>query len=102
MVEQTLDLDALDKHDIAIKPDYDPKLQELAGKLVQVNTPLLYLDMQGLVSFQVRDGLDTEHRKAAADLDLELDKKLHLENNPVYGYCFRLTKNVNFRFVHVS
>jgi len=25
---------------------------------------------------------------------LELDKKLHLENNPVYGYCFRLTKTV--------
>lgn len=41
MVEQTLDLDALDKHDIAIKPDYDPKLQELADKLAQVNTLLL-------------------------------------------------------------
>lgn len=25
---------------------------------------------------------------------MELDKKLHLENNQVYGYCFRLTKNV--------
>jgi len=37
-----------------------------------------------------------EHQKAAEDLDLELDKKLHLENNPLYGYCFRLTKNVIF------
>lgn len=28
------------------------------------------------------------------DLDMELDKKLHLENSPTYGYCFRVTKNV--------
>jgi DNA mismatch repair protein MSH2 len=27
-------------------------------------------------------------------LDLELNKKLHLENSQQYGYCFRLTKNV--------
>jgi len=44
---------------------------------------------------QVRDGLDEEHQKTGKDLGLELDKKLHLENNQVYGYCFRLTKNVN-------
>lgn len=30
------------------------------------------------------------------DLGLELDKKLHLENNPTYGYCFRVTKNVSY------
>ncbi|KAF8189384.1 DNA mismatch repair protein MSH2 [Pholiota molesta] len=76
MVEQTLDLDQLDGHNYVIKPDYDPKLQELAEKLKQV-----------------RDGLDEEHGKAGEDLGLELDKKLHLENNQVYGYCFRLTKN---------
>jgi DNA mismatch repair protein MSH2 len=40
--------------------------------------------------------LDEEHREVGRDLDLELDKKLHLENNQVYGYCFRLTKNVRF------
>lgn len=40
--------------------------------------------------------MDEEHRKVGHDLDLELDKKLHLENNQVYGYCFRLTKNVRF------
>ena len=43
----------------------------------------------------MRDGLDEEHGKAGEDLGLELDKKLHLENSPVYGYCFRLTKNVS-------
>ncbi|CAA7268499.1 unnamed protein product [Cyclocybe aegerita] len=76
MVEQTLDLSELDNHNYVIKPDYDPRLQELAEKLSQV-----------------RDGLDAEHHKAGGDLDMELDKKLHLENNQVYGYCFRLTKN---------
>ncbi|KAF8803517.1 DNA mismatch repair protein [Phlegmacium glaucopus] len=76
MVEQTLDLNELENHNYVIKPDYDPRLQELADKLTEV-----------------RDGLDAEHRRAGKDLDLELDKKLHLENNQVYGYCFRLTKN---------
>ncbi|KAG6830769.1 hypothetical protein H0H87_007168 [Tephrocybe sp. NHM501043] len=76
MVEQTLDLEELDNHNYVIKPDYDPKLQELAAKLTKT-----------------RDGLDKEHREVGNDLSLELDKKLHLENNQVYGYCFRLTKN---------
>ncbi|EGO29335.1 hypothetical protein SERLADRAFT_433333 [Serpula lacrymans var. lacrymans S7.9] len=76
MVEQTLDLDELDNHKYVIKPDYDPRLQELANKLIEI-----------------RDGLDQEHREVGNDLDLELDKKLHLENSQNYGYCFRLTKN---------
>ncbi|KAG6917777.1 hypothetical protein DXG01_001182 [Tephrocybe rancida] len=76
MVEQTLDLDELDNHNYVIKPDYDPKLQDLAEKLSKT-----------------RDGLDKEHREVGKDLSIELDKKLHLENNQIYGYCFRLTKN---------
>ncbi|RDB16061.1 DNA mismatch repair protein msh-2 [Hypsizygus marmoreus] len=76
MVEQTLDLDELDHHNYVIKPDYDPKLKELAAKLAEV-----------------RDGLDEEHQDVGRDLDIDLDKKLHLENNQVYGYCFRVTKN---------
>ncbi|KAF5380061.1 hypothetical protein D9615_006117 [Tricholomella constricta] len=76
MVEQTLDLEELDNHNYVIKPDYDPKLQELAAKLTKV-----------------RDGLDKEHREVGRDLKLELDKKLHLENNQVHGYCFRVTKS---------
>jgi DNA mismatch repair protein MSH2 len=38
MVEQTLDLDELENHNYVIKPDYDPKLQELADKLTEVWT----------------------------------------------------------------
>jgi len=41
MVEQTLDLDSLDGHNLTIKSDYDPKLQELADKLAKVSFPLL-------------------------------------------------------------
>ncbi|KDQ06534.1 hypothetical protein BOTBODRAFT_140987 [Botryobasidium botryosum FD-172 SS1] len=76
MVEQTLDLSQLDNHMYVIKPEYDESLQELAEKLAET-----------------RDGLDEEHRRVGRELDLELDKKLHLENNPTYGYCFRLTKS---------
>lgn len=80
MVETTLDLDELDNHSYVIKPDYDERLSKLAKKLREV-----------------RDGLDSEHTAVADDLNMELDKKLHLENHQVYGYCFRLTKSVSKR-----
>ncbi|KAJ2912918.1 hypothetical protein MD484_g7501, partial [Candolleomyces efflorescens] len=76
MVEQTIDLEELDRHNYVIKPDYDPQLEALAQTISKV-----------------RDGLDEEHAEIGEELNLELDKKLHLENNQVYGYCFRLTKN---------
>lgn len=37
MVEQTIDLKELDNHNYVIKPEYDPRLQELAEKLTQVS-----------------------------------------------------------------
>lgn len=77
MVEETIDLDQLSHHQFVIKPDYDENLQRLAKKIRQV-----------------RDGLDKEHRRVGKELGLELDKKLHLENNQIYGYCFRVTKGV--------
>ncbi|KAJ7255181.1 muts domain V-domain-containing protein [Mycena rebaudengoi] len=76
MVEQTIDLEELDHHNYIIKPDYDPLLLELSQKLDEV-----------------RDGLDKEHQVAGRDLGLDIEKKLHLENNATYGYCFRATKN---------
>ncbi len=77
MVEQTIDLSELERHNYVIKPDYDPRLRKLTDQISAA-----------------RDGLDEEHRDVANDLNLELDKKLHLENSANYGYCFRLTKNV--------
>ncbi|KAJ6491405.1 muts domain V-domain-containing protein [Mycena vitilis] len=76
MVEHTIDLDELDKHNYVIKPEYDEQLAAFAEKLNEV-----------------RDGLDKEHKSVGRDVDLELDKKLHLENSQTYGYCFRVTKN---------
>lgn len=81
MVEQTIDLEQLSAHNFVIKPDYDDRLRELADKLMEL-----------------RDGLDSEHRNVGRDLDLDLDKKLHLENSQQYGYCFRLTKNACIPF----
>lgn len=77
MVETTIDLDELDRHNYVIKPEYNERLQELAGTLVEA-----------------RDALDKEHRRVGKEIGLDLDKKLHLENNPTYGYCFRLSKAV--------
>ncbi|KAG1850170.1 DNA mismatch repair protein MutS [Suillus subluteus] len=76
MVGSTLDPEELENHNYAIKPGYDERLQALGDKLVEI-----------------RDGLDFEYRATGKDLDLDLDKKLHLENSQNYGYCFRLTKN---------
>ena len=78
MVEQTLDLDELENHNFVIKPDFDARLQTLADKLKRT-----------------RDGLDAEHKRAARDLGLDLDKKLHLENSPTYGYVLRVSKAVS-------
>ncbi|KAJ7512587.1 muts domain V-domain-containing protein [Mycena galericulata] len=76
MVEQTIDLEELDRHNYVIKPEYDERLGALAKNLAKVS-----------------EGLDEEHNSVGDDLNLELDKKLHLENNSTYGYCFRVTKN---------
>ncbi|KAJ7054473.1 muts domain V-domain-containing protein [Mycena amicta] len=76
MVEQTIDLDELDRHNYVIKPEYSERLGDLAAKVEEA-----------------RNGLDEVHRQVARDLELGLDKKLHLENNQTYGYCLRVTKN---------
>ncbi|KAI0732603.1 DNA mismatch repair protein [Fomitopsis betulina] len=78
MVEQTLDLDELENHNFVIKPDFDARLQALADKLKEA-----------------RDGLDAEHKRVGRDLDLDLDKKLHLENSQTYGYVLRVSKGGN-------
>jgi hypothetical protein len=41
MVESTLDLEELENHNYAIKPDYDERLQALADKLVEVHIRLI-------------------------------------------------------------
>jgi DNA mismatch repair protein MSH2 len=105
MVEQTIDLEELDHHNYIIKPDYDPLLLELSQKLDEVRheTSSVHLCLAEPHLRQVRDGLDKEHQVAGRDLGLDIEKKLHLENNATYGYCFRATKNVGLvlLFLHV-
>ncbi len=78
MVQETIDLDELENHNFVIKPEYDDELQSLAETLKGI-----------------RDGLDGEHKRVGRELELELDKKLHLENSQAHGYCFRISKNVS-------
>ncbi|ETN45371.1 DNA mismatch repair protein msh-2 [Cyphellophora europaea CBS 101466] len=75
MVETTVDLDALDRHEFIIKPEFDESLRIIRKKLDKVQSDMA-----------------AEHRRAGSDLDQELDKKLFLENHRVHGFCFRLTR----------
>ncbi|KAK3181142.1 MSH2 protein [Lecanicillium sp. MT-2017a] len=76
MVEQTVDLDALDRHEYIIKSDYDAGLRIIRKKLDQVDR-------------SIRE----EFHEAARDLDQEADKKIFLEtNHRVHGVCMRLTR----------
>lgn len=76
MVETTVDLEALDHHEFIIKPEFDDNLRVIRSKLDKL-----------------KHDMDVEHRRAARDLNQEMDKKLFLENHRVHGYCFRLTRN---------
>lgn len=78
MVEETLDLDELEHHNFVIKAGFDDRLQTIKSSLDAV-----------------RDNLDNEHRRVGKDLNMELDKKLHMENHGTYGYCLRLTRAVS-------
>ncbi|GAA5879435.1 hypothetical protein JCM1840_007040 [Sporobolomyces johnsonii] len=76
MVEETIDLSELARHNFVIKPEFDATLLDLRDKL------------EG-----VRDGLDREHQSVAEDLGMEADGKvLHFEQHSLFGYCFRLTR----------
>lgn len=75
MVENTIDLDELQSHNFVLLPTLDNELQRFRDELIDV-----------------RDQLDAEHRRVGRDLDIDIDKKLHLENHQVYKYSFRITK----------
>ena len=75
MVETTVDLDALDRHEFIIKPEFDDSLRTIRKRLDK-----LKYDM------------DVEHTKVGKDLGQDTEKKLFLENHKVHGWCFRLTR----------
>ena len=75
MVETTVDLDALDRHEFIIKPEFDENLRTIRMRLDKLK----------------RD-MEAEHKSVGLDLNQETDKKLFLENHRVHGWCFRLTR----------
>jgi DNA mismatch repair protein MSH2 len=76
LVETTVDLDAVDRHEYIIKPEFDDSLQTIRKKLDKL-----------------QNDMAKEHRATGQDLDQEIDKKLFMENHRVHGWCFRLTRN---------
>ncbi|KAI1951616.1 MSH2 protein [Ophidiomyces ophidiicola] len=76
MVETTVDLEALDRHEFIIKPEFDDSLRIIRKKLDKL-----------------RHDMDVEHRDVGRDLGQDIEKKLFLENHRVHGWCFRLTRN---------
>lgn len=78
MVEDTIDLDELQNHNYVLLPTIDNELQVYRDRLINV-----------------RDQLDEEHRRVGEDLNVDIEKKLHLENHQVYNYSFRITKAVS-------
>lgn len=75
MVETTVDLDAMDRHEFIIKPEFDESLRIISRRLDKLKYEM-----------------DVEHRRVSKDLDQEVGKKLFLENHRVHGWCFRLTR----------
>jgi DNA mismatch repair protein MSH2 len=76
MVETTVDLDALENHEFIIKSEFDDALRTLRKRLDKCKYEI-----------------EVEHRRVGHDLDLELEKKLMLENHKTHGWCMRVTRN---------
>ena len=77
MVEATIDLAALEDHQFVIKPDFDDNLKAFRKRMDDL-----------------REEMDKEHIRVGHDLRQDTEKKLKLEQQHVYGWCLRLTRNV--------
>lgn len=74
MVEETIDLNEVDKGEFLIKASFDPKLQELKEKLDSIEMKM-----------------DRELNKAAEDLELDAGTTIKLEYVSHIGFHFRIT-----------
>lgn len=75
LVETTVDLSALDRHEYLIRADFDENLERLWSQIDST-----------------RVKIDEEHRRVAGQLNVEVEKKLKLENHSTYGFCLRLSR----------
>lgn len=78
MVEETIDLSELSRHEYVLRPQLDSELARIKDQLIEI-----------------RDGLDEEHARVGRDLGIDIEKKLHLEKHQVYQYSLRVTKAVS-------
>ncbi|KAG0330295.1 MutS-like protein [Dissophora globulifera] len=76
LVETTIDLEAVDRHEYMIKAEFDQGLKVLQGKMESV-----------------KQTMEREHERVADELRMEVDKKLKMEDHQVYGWSFRLSRN---------
>lgn len=75
LVETTVDLEALNRHEFLIRHDFDNNLAAIRAKLDSTT----------------RD-IDEEHRRLSVVLNLDAEKKLKVECHSTFGYCLRLTR----------
>ncbi|BFZ56344.1 MSH2 protein [Savitreella phatthalungensis] len=75
LVETTVDLDALDRHEFLIKPEFDENLRILKERISTLEAQL-----------------HAEHEAVGNALNADTDKKLKLEQHSTFGYCLRLTR----------
>ncbi|KAG9071467.1 MutS-like protein [Linnemannia hyalina] len=76
LVETTIDLDAIDSHEYLIKADFDQGLKVLRKKMETLKS-----EMQ------------REHERVSGVLNMEVDKKLKMEDHQIHGWGFRLSRN---------
>lgn len=75
LVEVSIVLDVAQYEDNRIKPEFNPKLVELENQ------------MSSLI-----DAINQIHLNVGDDLNIDVNKKLKLENHQTYGWCLRLTR----------
>ncbi|KAK4883145.1 hypothetical protein RN001_006464 [Aquatica leii] len=90
MIEETLDLDLVDRGEYFVKPSYNEELEELSNKKASIE-----------------EKMQKALRRAADDLGFESGKSIKLECTDQHGYFFRVTlreehalrKNKNFEVI---
>lgn len=82
LIETTIDLSPLESstgdlnNDFNIKPEFDDSLVEINDRLQDTKRSIKKL-----------------HQAVGEDLNIEIDKKLKLEQHVQHGWCFRVTRN---------
>lgn len=82
LVETAIDLSPLTSAkvdlttDFNVNPDFEESLKDVASRLQQKE-----------------DEIREQHQIVGDDLNMELDKKLKLENHQIHNWCFRVTRN---------